>query len=110
MRGMPPPSKRARSIRIGRAASGYDARVTWCVYILRCGDGSLYTGSTNDLARRLKLHGTGKGARYTKGRGPLVVVYCEPCEGRSDALRREIAIKRLGLTTKRALCATLRRH
>ena len=84
-------------------------RVTsWCVYILRCGDASLYTGSTNDLARRLKRHADGKGARYTKGRGPLVVVYCEPCEGRGDALRRELAIKKLAITRKRALCADRR--
>ncbi len=77
----------------------------WCVYILKCADGSLYTGATNDVVRRLTLHRSGKGARYTRGRGPLVLVYCEPCEGRTEALQREAAVKRLRLPTKRALCA-----
>lgn len=77
----------------------------WCVYILRCADGSLYTGATNDFAARLAAHRAGKGARYTRGRGPLVPVYCEPCDGRSEALRRERAIKAGPLRDKRALCA-----
>ena len=78
----------------------------WCVYILRCADGTLYTGATNDFEGRLARHRAGKGARYTRGRGPLVPVYCEPCEGRSDALSREAAIKALGRTAKRSLCAS----
>lgn len=80
----------------------------WCVYILRCGDGSLYTGATNDFERRFDAHEKGKGARYTRGRAPLSPVYLEPCEDRRDALRREAAIKRLPVARKRALCAVKR--
>ena len=58
----------------------------WWVYILRCGDGTLYTGMTDDPVR---------GAKYTRGRGPLELVYSEACGTRGDALRREAAIKRL---------------
>ena len=78
----------------------------WCVYMLRCADGSLYTGATNDLEGRLARHRAGKGARYTRGRGPLVPVYCEPCEDRSEALSREAAIKALARVAKQALCAS----
>lgn len=67
----------------------------WCVYILRCGDGTLYTGSTDDFPRRLAAHSSGRGAKYTRGRGPLVPVYREDCADRSAALRREAAVKRL---------------
>ncbi len=67
----------------------------WYVYVLRCGDGTLYTGSTDDVARRLEAHRTGKGAKYTRGRGPLELVYTEECPDRSAALRREYAIKQL---------------
>jgi predicted GIY-YIG superfamily endonuclease len=76
--------------------------------MLRCGDGSLYTGATNDLDRRLAAHRAGRGARYTRGRGPLEVAYTEPCADRSAALRRERALKRLSPERKRALCAGLR--
>jgi len=69
--------------------------VSWWVYMLRCGDGSLYTGSTNDLPRRLALHQSGKGAKYTRSRPPVELVYREPQPDRSAALRREAAIKRL---------------
>lgn len=72
----------------------------WCVYILRCGDGSLYTGITDDFPRRLEAHRTGKGAKYTRGRGPLEPVYLEDCEDQSDALKREYAIKRLSRAEK----------
>ncbi|HEX4385553.1 MAG TPA: GIY-YIG nuclease family protein [Myxococcales bacterium] len=67
----------------------------WCVYILRCGDGTLYAGMTNDLDKRLTAHRAGKGARYTRGRGPLKVVYSEPVADKSAALKREHALKRL---------------
>lgn len=75
----------------------------WVLYILECGDGTLYTGITDDLERRLKAHTTGKGAKYTRGRGPLKLRYQESCEDHSAALRREIAIKRLTRTQKMAL-------
>ena len=76
----------------------------WLVYILRCGDGTLYTGMTDDLSRRLEQHRTGKGAKYTRGRPPLTLVYSETCINRSHALRREAAIKRLPRKQKLQLC------
>jgi putative endonuclease len=80
--------------------------VRWCVYLLRCGDGTLYAGITNDLDRRLAAHRTGRGARYTRGRGPLVIVHVEQKRTRSAALRREAALKRLKRTGKLALLDT----
>lgn len=65
------------------------------VYLLRCGDGTLYTGFTNDLARRLAAHNAGKGAKYTRGRRPVELVYWESFSNKSSALRREYAIKQL---------------
>ena len=67
----------------------------WTVYILRCGDDTLYTGITNDLPARLEAHRCGKGAKYTRGRGPLELVYSENCTDKSQALKRELAIKAL---------------
>ena len=75
----------------------------WCVYLLRCGDGTLYCGITNDLAARIKAHRAGKGARYTRGRGPLRLVWCEPAQAKGPALEREYAVKRLTKAAKRAL-------
>jgi putative endonuclease len=75
----------------------------WCVYLLRCGDDSLYAGVTNDLFRRLEAHRKGRGARYTRGRGPLQLVHCEPAKNRSAALRREHALKGLKRHEKLAL-------
>ncbi len=65
------------------------------VYLLRCADGTLYTGVTTDVEARLRTHNAGRGARYTAGRRPVRVVYVEPCGSRSAALKREHAIKRL---------------
>ena len=67
----------------------------WYLYILRCKDNSLYTGITTDVEKRLEAHRSGKGAKYTRGRGPLELVYREECGDHSDALRREAEIKRL---------------
>ncbi len=78
----------------------------WCVYILKCGDGTLYAGITNDLDRRLAAHRAGKGARYTRGRGPLEVVRVEAKRTRSAALKREAAVKRLDRRAKLALLDT----
>lgn len=75
----------------------------WKVYILRCGDGSLYTGITKDIPARLELHRSGKGAKYTRGRGPLEVVYQEELPDKSAALKREYAIKRLRREEKERL-------
>lgn len=63
--------------------------------MLRCRDGTLYTGATNDLERRLATHGRGKGAAYTRARLPVTLVWSEPAEDRGAALRREAALKRL---------------
>ena len=75
----------------------------WYVYILRCGDGTLYTGITDDIPRRLAAHRSGKGAKYTRGRGPLELVYQEQVPDKSAALRREIQIKRLRRAEKERL-------
>ena len=73
---------------------------TWKLYILRCGDGTLYTGITIDVAHRFQMHQTGKGAKYTRGRGPLELVYVEDCGTHSQALQREAAVKRLARQEK----------
>ena len=78
----------------------------WVVYILECKDGSLYTGITDRLQYRLAAHRAGKGAKYTKGRGPLKLRYLEDCENHSEALKREFAIKRLRKQEKWELCNT----
>ena len=75
----------------------------WYLYILRCGDGSLYTGITTDVQRRLAEHRSGKGAKYTRGRGPLELLYQEECGTHSDALKRELAVKALTRLEKEAL-------
>ena len=79
-----------------------------CVYLIRCGDGTLYAGMTNDLERRIAAHESGRGARYTRGRGPLTVVHVENKRSRSSALKREAALKRLDRRAKLALLDTLR--
>lgn len=65
----------------------------WYLYVLRCGDGTFYTGITPDVEKRLAAHRAGKGAKYTRGRGPLELVYQEECGTHSDALKRELEIK-----------------
>ena len=77
----------------------------WWVYMLRCGDGSLYTGTAADVDRRLAVHQSGKGAKYTRSHLPVEVVYREALPDRSAALRREIAVKRLSRAEKLALIA-----
>lgn len=76
------------------------------VYMLRCKDGSLYTGWTNDLEHRLAMHNSGRGAKYTRGRGPLELVYSEELPDKEAALRRECAIKKLRREQKIALLQT----
>lgn len=73
------------------------------VYLLRCGDDSLYCGITNDVPARLAAHAAGKGARYTRGRGPLALVIKRRCADKGMALRLEYAIKQLGRAEKLAL-------
>lgn len=73
------------------------------VYILRCGDGTFYTGWTNDVAHRLEMHRSGKGAKYTRGRGELTLVYTEELPSKSEAMAREYAIKQLSRRDKEKL-------
>lgn len=77
--------------------------MTYWVYILRCADGTLYTGCTNDLSRRLAAHNAGKGAKYTRSRRPVELAYREEVPDKSAALRREAAIKGLSRQEKLAL-------
>jgi len=76
---------------------------TWFCYLLQCADGTLYTGITNDLDRRLAAHNAGKASKYTRGRLPVALLYTEPHPDRAAASRREIEIKRLPRTQKLAL-------
>lgn len=77
---------------------------TWWVYLLLCGDETLYCGIALDVEARLKQHQEGKGAKYTRGRGPLEVVYRQDSGTKAEALRRERAIKRMSRTAKLKLC------
>ena len=76
-----------------------------CVYMLRCKDGSLYTGWTNDFEKRLAAHQNGKGAKYTKARRPVELAYYEEFETKEQAMKREYAIKQLGRKEKQELIA-----
>lgn len=75
----------------------------WFVYILNCADGTLYTGITNDLDRRIKAHNAGTASKYTRVRRPVSIVYSEEVETKGDALRRELQIKRLTRSEKMAI-------
>ena len=75
----------------------------WYVYILRCADDTLYTGVATDLEARVATHNAGKGAKYTRGRRPVVLVYQETAIDRAAAQRREAEIKRMGVEGKRQL-------
>ena len=77
----------------------------WLVYILHCSDGSLYTGITNDLPKRLKAHATGKASKYTRSRLPVRLAYSEPQRSKSAALKREAAVKGLRRAQKDRLVA-----
>lgn len=72
-------------------------------YIVQCSDGTLYTGWTNDLTRRIQAHNQGKGAKYTKARRPVTLVYYEAFETKEEAMKREYAIKRLSRKEKEEL-------
>jgi len=78
-------------------------RGKWSLYILKCRDGSFYTGITNDLERRLKMHQAGKASRYTRTRGPVEMLYSETCGDRSSALIRECEVKEWPKEKKAAL-------
>jgi putative endonuclease len=91
---MPPPAPRRRP-----------SCSRWLIYLLRCSDGSLYTGITNDLPKRLKAHATGRASKYTRSRLPVRLVYSEPQKSRSAALKREATIKKLSRPQKDRLMA-----
>ena len=76
-------------------------RKGWFVYILDCADGTLYTGITNNLKKRIAAHNAGKGAKYTRGRGPVALVFKKRCVNKSGALKQEAKIKKLNRTGKR---------
>lgn len=78
----------------------------YTVYILRCGDGTLYTGITTDLERRVAVHNSGRGAKYTRSRLPVTPVYRETVPDKSAALRRELEIKALTRAEKLELIGT----
>jgi predicted GIY-YIG superfamily endonuclease len=80
----------------------------WQLYILKCGDGSLYTGIALDALQRLKQHECGKGAKYTRSRLPLKLVYMEECQNKSAALKRELYIKSLSRAAKLRLINSLK--
>jgi predicted GIY-YIG superfamily endonuclease len=86
----------------GKQDKGFH-RGIWFVYLLRCGDGTLYCGIALDVDARLEQHRAGKGAKYTRGRGPLELVYREPCDTKAAALRRERVVKRMSRARKLVL-------
>ena len=101
-------SKKARRYRrmvvaLKKKAAVGGIKDPWVVYVLECCDGTFYTGITTDLKRRVKTHNDGKGARFTRLRRPVKVIYSEPVFGRASALVREYAIKRLSRRQKEAL-------
>jgi putative endonuclease len=81
----------------------------WFVYVIRCADQSFYTGVTTDAERRIDEHNDGSGARYTRARGPVELVYLERVKDRGSALRREHEIKRMTAAGKRAMVESARR-
>src|SRR5205814_4693868 len=84
--------------------------MAWFVYVVRCGDGSLYTGISNDVEARVAVHNEGRGARYTRSRRPVTLLYVERRRSRSTAQRREAAIKALPRVQKWALVKIGRAH
>lgn len=78
---------------------------TWFVYVVRCNDGTLYTGIARDVKARIAMHEAGRGARYTRGRGPLTLCAKKRCSSKSEALKLELAIKRLSRDEKQQLTA-----
>ncbi len=77
--------------------------IVYYAYMLRCADGTLYSGYTNDLTRRLAVHNSGRGAKYTRSRRPVELVYWQEFADKSAAMRREAELKRLSRAAKEAL-------
>jgi putative endonuclease len=95
---------RKMEVREGPAPAPADG-APWSLYILKCGDGTFYTGVTNDIDRRFRAHQEGKASRFTRTRRPVALVYQEPCGTRSQALTRECAVKSLSRPKKEELVA-----
>ena len=99
-------SKSRKSINAGPVTQAEKEPIkNWSLYILKCSDGTFYTGITNDLERRLKMHQTGKASRYTRTRGPVEMLYSETCGNRSSALIRECEVKEWPRKRKESLVA-----
>ncbi|MHB8055781.1 MAG: GIY-YIG nuclease family protein [Candidatus Aminicenantales bacterium] len=94
---------RGMKVKEDQADFSESAGAAWFLYILRCSDGSLYTGVTTDIDRRLKMHQEGKASRYTRTHRPVELVYREECGSRSKALTRECAVKSLPRERKEKL-------
>lgn len=88
--------------------AGKNRAEKWFLYMLKCADTTLYTGVAKDIEKRFKVHSLGKGARYTRARLPLEVVYRETCKSRTDALVREFKIKKWTPKRKRTLVEAYR--
>lgn len=86
-------------------STGEELLMNYWIYIVRCADATLYTGVAADLEKRIAAHNSGKGAKYTRGRRPVALVYRERCENRAQAQRRESEIKRLSRAEKLKLIA-----
>ncbi|KAF0102330.1 MAG: putative endonuclease [bacterium] len=98
------PASRLRSTRPD-ISEAPPAGPAWFVYLLRCADGSLYCGITTDPERRLREHNRGRGARYTRGRRPVLLIHLECLPSRAAAARREVELKRLQRAAKLAVVA-----
>jgi putative endonuclease len=85
-------------------------QMNWVCYVLECADGTLYCGVTNALEKRISAHNAGEGAKYTRGRKPVRLVYSEYCADKSAALKREIRIKGLSRAKKLELVGDNSRH
>ncbi len=84
-------------------------KINWICYLVQCADHTLYCGITKDIERRLAAHNSGEGAKYTRGRGPVRLVYSEQCADKSAALKREREVKAMRRPEKLALCRRGRR-
>jgi len=102
------PASSPSPARAPSASSAPSPASVWSLYILECSDGSLYTGVTNDIDRRILAHQQGKASRYTRTRRPVALVYREECGSRSQALSRECAVKSLSRRQKDEFIRTFR--
>lgn len=81
--------------------------MNWVCYLISCADGTFYCGITNNLEQRLTAHNAGEGAKYTRGRGPVRLMHVETYADKSTALKRELQIKELSRSEKKALCGII---